>query len=183
MRQRFQKRAEAVRNRNMPPVAGLERKAFVKQAELDFQDFAMIADSTISLDGGILTVDLRMEICDAAIRGMAPLERETQVAMENISKSEHRTYDDIMEAQREKREALIEDEDRPSMLPTDGDKITPGMLDSKADLQALIDGAEMFRVVETIEPIDVNECPGLTLGVPAAPGRAGGFSLTHGYLV
>ena len=30
-------------------------------------------------------------------------------------------------------------------LPTDGNKITHGMLDSKADLQALIDGAEMFR--------------------------------------
>lgn len=56
-----------------------------------------------------------------------------------------RTYDDIMEAQREKREALIEDEDRPSMLPTDGNKITPQMLDSKADLQDLIDSSEIFR--------------------------------------
>ena len=154
MRQRFQERAEAVRQRTMPPVAGLERKAFVKQAELDFQDFAMIADSTISLDGGILTIDLRMEICDSAIRGTAPVERETQVAMENIANA----------------------------LPTDGNKITPGMLDSKADLQALIVGSEMFKVVETIAPIDVNECPGSTLGVPAAPGPAG-FSLTHGYLV
>ena len=141
MRQRFQKRAEAIRNRNIPPVAGLERKAFVKQAELDFQDFAMIADSTISLDGGILTVDLRMEICDAAIRGTAPVERETQVAMQNIADA----------------------------LPTDGAKITPSMLDSKADLQDMIDGAKMFEVVETIEPIDVKTCPG--------------FSLAHGYLV
>jgi hypothetical protein len=55
------------------------------------------------------------------------------------------TYDDIMEAQREKREALIEDEDRPSMLPTDGSKITPQMLDSKSDLKDLIDGSEIFR--------------------------------------
>ena len=30
-------------------------------------------------------------------------------------------------------------------LPTDGAKITPSMLDSKVDLQDLIDGAEMFR--------------------------------------
>ena len=154
MVQRFYERAKAVRNRNMPPVAGLERKAFVKQAELDYQDFAMIADSAVSLDGGILTIDLRMEICDSAIRGTALVERETQVAMQNIADA----------------------------LPTDGNKITPRMLDSKADLQALIDGAEMFKVVETIAPIDVNECPGSTLGVPAAPGPAG-FSLTHGYLV
>ena len=154
MRQRFQERAEAIRQRTMPPVAGAERLAFIKQAELDYQDYAMIADSTISLDGGILTIDLRMEICDSAIRGTAPVERETQVAMQSIADA----------------------------LPTDGNLITPGMLDSKADLQDLIDGSEMFRVVETIEPIDVNACPGSTLGVPAAPGPAG-FSLTHGYLV
>ena len=67
-----------------------------------------------------------------------------------------RTYDDIMDAQREKREALIEDADRPSMLPTDGNKITPQMLDSKADLQALIDSSKMFEVVKTVEAIDVN---------------------------
>ena len=160
MLQRFQERATAVRKRNMPPVAGAERVAFIKRAELDYQDYALIADSEISLDDGILTIDLRPAICDATVRGVGvsdrAKERETRVAMENISKS--------------------------GALPTDGDKITPGMLDSKADLQALIDGAEMFRVVETIEPIDVNECPGLTLGVPAAPGPVG-FSLTHGYLV
>ena len=150
MVQRFQERAKAVRTRNMPPVAGLERKAFVRQAELDFQDFAMIADSTISLDGGILTIDLRPEICDATIRN-SPVgitdksgEYETQVAMENIARADSA------------REALIEDTDRPSML----------------------------RVVETIEPIDVNECPGLTLGDPAEPPAGSvGFSLTHGYLV
>jgi len=111
MVERFQERAAAVRQRNMPPVAGAERKAFIKQAELDYQDFLILADAEISLDGGILTVDLRPAICDATIRGVAPLERETQIAMENIAKA----------------------------LPTDGNKITPKMLDSKADLQALID--------------------------------------------
>jgi hypothetical protein len=62
-------------------------------------------------------------------------------------------------------------------LPTDGAKITPSMLDSKADLQALIDGTEMFKVVETIASVNVNKCPGSTLGMPV------GFSLSHGYLV
>ena len=125
MKQRFQQRADAVRNRNMPPIAGAERKAFVEQAELDYQDFLLLADAEISLDGGILTVDLRPAICDAAIRGEGHLETETKAAMDNIAKA----------------------------LPTDGNKITTKMLDSKADLQALIDGAEMFRVVDTIEPI------------------------------
>tara|TARA_B100001146_G_scaffold212540_1_gene212086 strand:- start:649 stop:1098 length:450 start_codon:yes stop_codon:yes gene_type:complete len=140
MVQRFYERAKAVRNRTMPPVAGAERLAFIKQAELDYQDFAMIADAEISLDEGILTIDLRPAICDAAIRGSAPVERETQVAMQNIANA----------------------------LPTDGNKITPSMLDSKSDLQDLIDGAEMFRVVKTVDVIDVNVCPG--------------FSLSHGYL-
>ena len=202
MLQRFQERAAAVKTRSIPPIAGAEHVAFTEQARFDYQDFAMIADSEISLDDGILTIDLRPAICDATIRGVGisdrTKERETRIAMENISKSEHRTYDDIMEAQREKREVLIEDEDRPSMLPTDGGKITPRLLDSKADLQALIDGAEMFRVVETIEPIDVNACPGLDLAnyadhieravptsqrVPTERIGTPGFSLTHGYLV
>lgn len=135
MVQRFQQRAAAVRKRNIPPITGAERKAFIEQAELDYQDYALLADSRISLDGGILTVDLRPAICDATMR-KSPMgitnkiaERETQVAMGNIAKA----------------------------LPTDGNKITPRMLDSKADLQALIDGAEMFRVVEEIAPIIGNE--------------------------
>lgn len=156
MLQRFHNRAEAVKNRNMPPIAGAERQRFIKQAELDYQDFAMIADSHISLDGGVLTIDLRPAICDASIRGDKSLEQETHVAMENIANA----------------------------LPTDGNKITPSMLDSKADLQALIDGAEIFRVVETIEPIDVNECPGKDLANPIGPPAIPvGFSLTHGYLL
>ena len=137
MVQRFQQRADAVRNRTMPPIAGAERKAFVEQAELDYQDFLLLADSQISLDGGILTVDLRPAICDVAIRGMAPLETETKAAMESIASAGPLDYVAHL----------------PTELPTDGNKITPKMLDSKADLQALIDGAEMFRVVDAVEPI------------------------------
>ncbi|MGI9610026.1 MAG: hypothetical protein ACR2NL_07005 [Acidimicrobiia bacterium] len=58
---RFQERAEAVKKRNLPPVGGDERKAFIQQAEQDFLDFSLIADATHSLDDGILTltIDLR----------------------------------------------------------------------------------------------------------------------------
>ena len=138
---RFYERAEAVRSRSMPPVAGVERLAFIKQAEVDYMDYALIADSKISLDGGILTIDLRPDI--------VPQEVETQVAMENIAKA----------------------------LPTDGNKITPKMLDSKSDLQDLIDGAEMFRVVDTVDAIEGN-APGFPI-----ESTAPGFSLTHGYLL
>lgn len=58
---RFRKRADSVRQRNLPPVGGDERKMFLEQAQFDFQDFAMIADSSASLDDGVLTfhIDLR----------------------------------------------------------------------------------------------------------------------------
>ena len=60
---RFKDRAQAVKQRPLPPVAGEERQQFIAQAKIDYQDFAMIGDSTVSLDDGILTftVDLRPE--------------------------------------------------------------------------------------------------------------------------
>lgn len=61
MIQRFRDRAAAVRNRNLPPVAGEERTRFIEQAQVDFQDFAMLGDAEGSLEDGILTlrIDLR----------------------------------------------------------------------------------------------------------------------------
>jgi hypothetical protein len=61
MIQRFRERAQAVRSRTLPPVAGEERLRFIRQAETDFQDFAIIGDAEATLDDGILTlrVDLR----------------------------------------------------------------------------------------------------------------------------
>lgn len=59
--QRFKQRAEAVRNRTLPPIGGEERRRFIAQAEADFMDYAMIADSDASLEDGVLTlrIDLR----------------------------------------------------------------------------------------------------------------------------
>lgn len=61
MLKRFQDRAHAVRNRPLPPVAGEERTRFIEQAQLDFQDFAIIGDAEASLDDGVLVlrIDLR----------------------------------------------------------------------------------------------------------------------------
>ena len=58
---RFRERARAVRNRPLPPVGGPERQHFLAQAQVDFQDFAMLGDAEGSLEDGILTlrVDLR----------------------------------------------------------------------------------------------------------------------------
>jgi hypothetical protein len=61
MIERFRQRAEAVKKRPLPPVAGEERQKFIEQANVDYRDFAMIGGSTVSLEDGILTfrVDLR----------------------------------------------------------------------------------------------------------------------------
>ena len=61
MLERFRARAGAVRNRPLPPVAGPERQQFMEQAQLDFQDFAIIGDASWSFTDGVLTltVDLR----------------------------------------------------------------------------------------------------------------------------
>ena len=61
MIQRFRERAQAVRSRTLPPVAGEERLRFIRQAETDFQDFAIIGDADATLEDGVLTlrVDLR----------------------------------------------------------------------------------------------------------------------------
>lgn len=58
MLNRFRERAEAVKNRPLPPVAGPERALFVNQAKIDFQDFAMIGDCEATLEDGILTLKL-----------------------------------------------------------------------------------------------------------------------------
>ena len=54
--QRFRERAAAVRDRPLPPVAGPERQQFVEQAELDFQDFAIVGDATWEFVDGVLTL-------------------------------------------------------------------------------------------------------------------------------
>ena len=61
MLQRFRERAMAVRNRNLPPIAGEERTAFIRQAQLDYQDFAIVGDAQATVEDGVLVlrVDLR----------------------------------------------------------------------------------------------------------------------------
>ncbi len=61
MLQRFRDRAHAVKERPLPPIAGDERTRFIEQAQMDFQDFAIIGDASASLVDGVLTltIDLR----------------------------------------------------------------------------------------------------------------------------
>lgn len=61
MLDRFRDRASSVKRRQIPPVEGEARREFIRQAELDFQDFAMLGAAEAQLDDGVLTlrIDLR----------------------------------------------------------------------------------------------------------------------------
>lgn len=58
---RFRDRAHAVKNRPLPPIAGEERTRFIEQAQIDYQDFAILGDAEGSIEDGflVLRVDLR----------------------------------------------------------------------------------------------------------------------------
>ena len=50
MIQRFKTRAEAVKDRPLPPVAGEERKKFVAQAETDYLDYSLVGNATWAVE-------------------------------------------------------------------------------------------------------------------------------------
>ena len=66
MLQRFRDRAHAVRNRPLPPVAGEERSRFIEQAQLDFQDFAIVGDATPEIDDGVIVLRIDLRATDPA---------------------------------------------------------------------------------------------------------------------
>jgi hypothetical protein len=63
MIERYARRAQSVKERPLPPVAGADRKKFIDQAEADFTDFLLISKSCWSVAAGnlILTIPLSSE--------------------------------------------------------------------------------------------------------------------------
>jgi hypothetical protein len=58
---RFKERAEAVKNRPMPPIGGDERLAFIKQAEKDYQDYMIISDSEYEITDDYLVFKYKLD--------------------------------------------------------------------------------------------------------------------------
>ncbi|MGI9649469.1 MAG: hypothetical protein ACR2OI_13230 [Acidimicrobiia bacterium] len=54
--ERFRERAEAVKDRGLPPVAGDERQLFIKQAELDYMDFGLVGSADWAVEDGQLVL-------------------------------------------------------------------------------------------------------------------------------
>lgn len=53
---RYAERADAVKERNLPPVAGPERARLIEQAETDFQDYSLVAAAKWSVEEGHLVL-------------------------------------------------------------------------------------------------------------------------------
>ena len=53
---RYGARAEAVRNRPLPPVAGAERRKFIAKAEEDYMDFSLVGAAQWSVEEGDLVL-------------------------------------------------------------------------------------------------------------------------------
>ncbi len=56
MLERFRARAEAVRQRGLPPVAGEGRRAFIEHAERDYTDYALVGSAAWSVEDGKLVL-------------------------------------------------------------------------------------------------------------------------------
>ena len=56
MLERFRDRAQAVRDRPLPPVAGTERQKFIEQAQTDYTDFALVANAAWEVDSDSLVL-------------------------------------------------------------------------------------------------------------------------------
>ncbi|HEY7822862.1 MAG TPA: hypothetical protein VIG24_08525 [Acidimicrobiia bacterium] len=64
MLKRYAERAEAVRDRPLPPVAGEERKKFINQAETDYTDFALVASASWEIDDAHLVLRIPLKGSD-----------------------------------------------------------------------------------------------------------------------
>ena len=53
---RFKNRAEAVKDRPLPPVAGPERKKFIAQAETDYMDYSLVGNAKWAVEEGHLVL-------------------------------------------------------------------------------------------------------------------------------
>jgi len=58
---RFRSRAEAVRNRGVPPLEGEARRTFIEQMEFDHLDYALVGSATWSVEDDhlVLRIPLR----------------------------------------------------------------------------------------------------------------------------
>jgi hypothetical protein len=58
---RFADRAEAVKERGVPPLEGEARRTFLESAQQDFIDYSLVADAAWSVEGSELVLRIPLE--------------------------------------------------------------------------------------------------------------------------
>ncbi len=58
---RFRERAEAVKDRGVPPVAGEERRRFIEQAERDYLDYSLVGSSKWEVNDDCLVLRIPLK--------------------------------------------------------------------------------------------------------------------------
>ncbi len=53
---RFRERADAVKDRGIPPLEGEARRAFIAQAEFDFMDYSLLGAASWAVEDGNLVL-------------------------------------------------------------------------------------------------------------------------------
>ncbi len=53
---RFARRAEAVRDRGIPPLEGEARREFIASAQEDFTDYSLVSDASWEIEDGALVL-------------------------------------------------------------------------------------------------------------------------------
>jgi hypothetical protein len=57
---RFRARAQAVKDRGIPPLEGEARQMFIEQAEKDFLDYSLVGNAAWSIDDGHLVLKIEL---------------------------------------------------------------------------------------------------------------------------
>jgi len=60
-RDRFRARAEAVKDRGVPPLEGDARRLFIESAERDYQDYSLVADAIWAVEDGSLVMRIDLD--------------------------------------------------------------------------------------------------------------------------
>jgi hypothetical protein len=58
---RFRERADAVKDRGIPPLEGEARRAFISQAEHDFTDYSLVGAASWSVEDGHLVLRIPLD--------------------------------------------------------------------------------------------------------------------------
>lgn len=60
-RERFRRRAAAVKERGVPPLEGEARRKFLAGAQQDFVDYSLVADAEVSVEEGMLVLRVPLD--------------------------------------------------------------------------------------------------------------------------